>query len=185
MLSRVLVATLLLVPAPVATAVPKPAAVLRVDCLIGKGSAFRIGRHTLVSVAHVTRLPGCFIDGEPVKVTYASPTQDFTVLESNTSGPSLRVDCGGFVRGRKYVARGFARGKPFVTDVELTGTGRMDDTLAVLEGIFTVIPGMSGGPVIDAQTGRAVGTINMFEAIQGWSGSVPLSETAVCKKGAT
>jgi hypothetical protein len=41
---------------------------------------------------------------------------------------------------------------------------------------------MSGGPVLDAETGKVVGTINVYDEPSGMSGSVPLSETPVCKR---
>ena len=40
---------------------------------------------------------------------------------------------------------------------------------------------MSGGPVIDEETGKVVGLINVFQEPEGISGSVELKNTSVCK----
>jgi hypothetical protein len=98
------------------------------------------------------------------------------------AGKYLKIDCGGFVKGRQYVAVGYARAAPFLTTVALEATGQTYDGFAILVGIFTVVPGMSGGAVLDADTGKVVGTVNVYNMEQGWSGSVPLSETPLCRK---
>jgi hypothetical protein len=98
------------------------------------------------------------------------------------AGKYLKIDCGGFVKGRQYVAVGYARGLSSLTAIELEATGETFDGYSVLVGMLTVIPGMSGGAVLDEETGKVVGTVNVYNFEQGWSGSVPLSETPVCKK---
>lgn len=145
------------------------------------GSAFRIGPHLLLSVKHVTNFGTCTIDGRLAKVIYTSPASDFSVISDERSGPSLKVDCGGFVEGRKYLAIGHARGLDKLTIVELVATGKSFGGFYALRGIFTVVPGQSGGAVIDAETGRVVGTINVYDMQRGLSGSIELKGTSVCK----
>jgi hypothetical protein len=41
---------------------------------------------------------------------------------------------------------------------------------------------MSGGAVLDADTGAVVGTVNAANWEDGTSFSIPLSDTPVCKK---
>lgn len=163
-----------------------PQTILEVVCF-GKGgawagTAFRVGKGLLLSVNHVTSNGSCFIAGKPLSVKYKSPTSDFSMVNGD-DGPFLPIDCGGFVKGRKYVALGHARGLDLITQVELTATGETDGTngQAVLSGVFSVVPGQSGGPVIDEETGKVVGTVNMENYEDGLSWSVPLSGTPVCQ----
>jgi hypothetical protein len=144
------------------------------------GSAFRIGT-LLLSVKHVTNYPECYINGKKITVVYSAPDQDFSII-SDSEGPFLKVDCGGFVKGRKFLAVGHARGLDRLTTVELEGTGETTNGYAILKGISVVIPGMSGGSIIDAETGKVVGTINAFDMVNGLSYSVPLSNTPICAK---
>lgn len=154
--------------------------VVRVDCLLGRGSAFRVGPNMLLSVAHVTSMPLCNIGGKPF--TVIEKRGDFTVLQvADTSRSWLKIDCGGYVKGHRYQAIGYARGLDTQTTIDLIATGEKDGQMSQLEGVFTVIPGQSGGPIIDEDTGEAVGTTNTFEPEQGLSGSVALSDTPVCK----
>jgi hypothetical protein len=180
MIAKYLAAALLVAPASVAPAIPE-SAVEKVTCIPGVGSAFRIGKNTFASVAHVTNLGGCMIDGRPIQVVYTSPDKDFSIIKADSPGPTLRIDCGGFVANRKYSARGYARGIAEIS-IELVGTGKERAGLSILWGIFTVIPGQSGGAVIDDLTGKVVGTINAYDAPQGYSGSVELRGTPLCAK---
>jgi hypothetical protein len=100
-----------------------------------------------------------------------------------TIGPYLHVDCGGFIKGSDYEATGYARGAPFRTTVNVTDTGVSRGGLEALVGIFTFIPGQSGGPVVDSGSGYVVGTVNTYDAEDGVSGSVELKGTPVCDTG--
>lgn len=146
------------------------------------GSAFRIGPHLLLSVKHVTNLPHCMIDGLPIHVLYTSPTADFSVLIDDRAGKWLKVNCGGFIAGREYIAIGHPRGLDGLVAVKMTATGESDEGLSKLTGVFTVQPGHSGGEIIDKETGEVVGTINAADWESGLSFSVPLSETPICKR---
>jgi len=169
-------------PTPIAFA--QDAAIPKVVCPVpdgySMGTAFRVGGSLLLTVKHVTAEAPCYIDGRPVKVLYTDPKRDFSMISDGSSGPSLKIDCGGFVKGRKYLAVGHARGRDELTTVELEATGDSNWGFSVLTGVFTVVPGQSGGPVIDAETGAVVGTVNVYEFTEGVSGSVPLRDTPVC-----
>lgn len=155
-------------------------AVQRVDCLSGKGTAFYISEHLMVSVDHVTSGAACYIGNKPFKVL--SVEEDFSVLRpAAPSNDWLRIDCGGFVPGRKYVAIGHARGLPTLTEIELTATSLTTDGQTILEGVLTVIPGQSGGPIVDADSGKVVGTVNRYNMPTGQSASVALKGTSVCQ----
>ena len=183
----------LLIPSPVAPAnmtpmvVVSPDAIVQVMCFgkdwISAGTAFRVGPTGLAfSVNHVTTSTGqCFVAGKPLNIAYKSPDRDFSEILVE-AGPYLQVDCGGFVKGRKYVAFGYARGLSDVVSVELTALGKTNQNESLLYGMIPVIPGMSGGPILDAETGKVVGTVNMEDFEDGLSWSVPLSDTPVCHK---
>lgn len=184
-----LLALSVLIPSPVAPTLPavviQPESIVQVICFgkgdISSGTAFRVGpTGLLISVNHVTSSPNCFISGKPINLAYKSPTSDFSELQGE-DGPYIGIDCGGFVKGRKYLAVGFARGVSPLTVLELTGTGAHDHGQAILVGMVPVIPGMSGGAIIDEQTGRAVGVINAENFEDGLSWSQELKTTPVCK----
>jgi hypothetical protein len=193
MLFRTVAAAIsLLIPTPLAPAstqglvVISPAAIMQVWCVspkwISAGTAFRVGPSLSISVNHVTSAPGtCAVGGKAMDLAYKSPTLDFSELLTD-EGPYLQIDCGGFVKGRKYLALGFARAIDTLTTVELTATGKTSGGQEILYGIFSVVPGMSGGPLVSEDTGRVVGTVNREDFEDGISLSVPLSSTPLCKK---
>jgi hypothetical protein len=184
-------ALMLALSAPVATSVPSgqtgiPSTahpeVLRVDCIASAGTAFRTSPHRAITVAHVIENGGCFIEGEPFTVLYR--WHDFAILELPKPGKWMRLDCDGFVPGRTYVARGYARGRKTLTDVQITATKErwlsISGNLVVFNDIFTVIPGQSGGPIIDPATGKAVGTVNLYDSRGGRSAGMSLKDTVAC-----
>lgn len=174
---------------PLPLIVIQPESIVQVICFapgaVTAGTAFRIGpTGLLLSVNHVTSTKAqCYIAGKPINLAYKSPTADFSELQGD-DGPYLDIDCGGFVKGRKYIALGYGRGLKTLTEVELIGTGQHSNGEATLMGVFSVVPGQSGGPIIDEQTGKVVGTVNMENYEEGLSWSVELKNTPVCKKGA-
>lgn len=143
------------------------------------GTAFRIGPRLLLSVNHVTSEPNCKTDGQPIKVIYSHG--DFSMISDSRDGKWLKVDCGGFVKGRFYVAIGHVRGSDSLTAVPMIALGINSDGFAMLAGIFTAQPGMSGGPIIDVLTNEVVGTVNVADWEDGTTGSTELKETAVCR----
>lgn len=171
---------LLAAPASVAPAIPDGNAIPMVSCNGSRGSAVRIGPHLLVTAGHVIVNEGCKINGEPVQVVYKS-TNDFAIIRTEQTGPFLKADCGGFIKDKAYSAVGHARGLPWLTTVSLIGTGLWNAGFAGLWGVFTVIPGQSGGAVIDDETGKVVGVINWYDMQKGISGSVELKGTPLCR----
>lgn len=172
-------------PATVEQTVISPDAIVQVICPTTggyfAGTAFRVGPTGItLSVNHVTKTGTCLIDGKRVKLSYSSPDKDFSMIDGDR-GPYLGIDCGGFIKGRHYIAIGYARGLPFQTTVEMIGTGQKSGQFSILVGLWTVIPGMSGGPIVDAETGRVVGTTNVYNFEGGWSGSLALADTPVCR----
>jgi hypothetical protein len=156
--------------------------VKRIDCAQGRGSGFRIGQRHMLSVAHVTALSECGIGGFPISVTEQDGEHDFARLNSGESAPNgIAIDCRGFQPGHWYWAVGFAKGADFQTAVAIYATVfRGPDGKRILIGQHTVIPGMSGGPVLDPATGAAVGTVNAYVPGDGLSLSRELKDTSVC-----
>jgi V8-like Glu-specific endopeptidase len=154
--------------------------VVQIMCAKVAGTAFRVGPKLFLSVAHVTHNEGCTINDRPFKEL--AQQGDFAVLSYDVSDAHwLPIDCGGFKKGHRYVAIGYARAKETLTEVEMDSLGISDDGRALLNAVFVVIPGMSGGPVVDSETGKVVGTVNTYDNSTGYSGSVELHGTSVCK----
>lgn len=155
--------------------------VRQVICDEGRGTAFQTGQGW-VSVAHVTRLGHCTIDGHQITVTEQDGDQDFSRIETDVPRwlPSA-ISCEGFKPGQYYWATGYAMGKPFQTNIRVMGTGLHHISgMAMLVGEYSVIPGMSGGEIFDQQ-GRVVGTVNAYLVGTGISFSRELKGTSLCR----
>lgn len=181
-IGRALCATALLVlPASTAaptTSVPQYAAVHQVVCDEGKGTAF-LTNHGWVSVAHVTTLTGCRIDGMPIEGT-AEDGLDFATVKVALGGRPLKVNCDGFKTGTYVWAIGYAGGFGWQTMTRHYVTFKdTDDGMRYLLGSPTVIPGMSGGPVLNEQ-GEVVGTVNRYNQGLPLSYSRALRDTSLC-----
>jgi hypothetical protein len=63
----------------------------------------------------------------------------------------------------------------------MVATGKYADAgMAALVGVFTAQPGQSGGPIIDAETHKVVGTVNAADWESGATFSVELRGTSIC-----
>lgn len=154
-------------------------AIVKVSCLTGSGTAFYIGPRTLVTVAHVLT-GGCFAGGKRFEVV--SESGDFAILKvAERSRHWLQIDCKGFIGGKRYTAYGYARGLDTITSIDSESKGDIRFGFSRLQGVFHVIPGQSGGPFIDPASGKAVGTVNVFDPFRGDSGSMALKETSLCR----
>ena len=150
--------------------------VRQVVCREGRGTAFRIEGGTL-SVAHVTKLTNCTIDGQPITASQDTGLDFSTVASANKGG--FKINCGGFVPGQWYFAVGYARGWKWQTMVMLMATYATESGQQELLGPPQVIPGMSGGPVLNA-AGEVVGTVNRYHNYFPLSYSQPLKGTSLC-----
>lgn len=183
MIAKVLaVAALLLAPSSLASSEKElftnTPAVMQVFCALGSGTAFVAEGHIL-SVAHVTEGAGpCGIDAMPV-TGHQDGHLDFVTIDGDATG-GFKINCDGYSEGQTYFAIGYAEGLPKQRVIALMGTGqRADNGEAILYGDPTVIPGMSGGPIINVK-GEVVGTVNMYSTVEPLSLSVPLSDTKLC-----
>lgn len=151
--------------------------VVQVECDTGRGTAFAIRGGKRLSVAHVTNISGCKIDGEPVHATRDEGV-DFSVIEAAEHN-GFPINCEGFRPGQWYFAIGYARGWQWQTMVMILATFQNAEGQTVLIGPPTVIPGMSGGPVLNS-AGEVVGTVNRYNDSFALSFSQPLKGTSVC-----
>jgi hypothetical protein len=160
---------------------PRPE-IVRVQCLTSIGSAFYIGPRTLATAAHVVDEGElCRIDGKPFKVV--EQAEDFAILEvAEPVAKWLTVDCSGFAPGERYTAWGYARGLRTMTTVDISARGEKIFGFSRLWGVFNVIPGQSGGPITPVdQPQTVVGTVNVYNAVMGDSGSIAFKDTSVCR----
>jgi hypothetical protein len=186
LLKALFASSLLLVSAPEQTSLVfmNYPLVKKVSCNEGSGTAFRVGQNHWLSVAHVTGLHECKIDGQLITVTEQDGNNDFSRLDTPAGVPNgFKVNCEGYKPGQWYWGIGHAFGRPFQTAIAVYATyARTPNGQRVLIGEYSFIPGMSGGPVLNS-AGEVVGTVNAYVPGTGISISRELRDTAVCKKG--
>jgi hypothetical protein len=153
----------------------------KISCDEGSGTGFRIGLNHWLSVAHVTAMHNCDVDGQKIAVTEQNGSEDFSRFDTPMGVPNgFRVNCGGFIPGHWYYAVGHAQGLPFQTLLAVYATyAKYADGKRILIGEYDFIPGMSGGPVMDAE-GQVVGTVNAFIPDTPISLSRELKDTSIC-----
>jgi hypothetical protein len=181
-----LIALSLLAPLPIEDHAPhiafiKYPLVHKVQCHEGSGTAFRIGGNHWLSVAHVTSMHDCQIDGDPITVVEQDGQNDFARLDTSRGVPNgFPINCHGFIPGQWYWAVGHANGYSFHTEIAVYATfARWGDGRRILIGPRDFIPGMSGGPVLNA-AGEVVGVINAYVPGTPISISRELKDTSVC-----
>jgi hypothetical protein len=158
----------------------------QVSCTGARGTAFKVAPHKYLSVHHVTSRAGCSIDGKPIYVTYSDHAGDFSIISVYDPEPGgLPISCDGYSPGKAYLSVGFARGAPESIGVllrayDMPNAPSLARGWQIFGGVETVIPGMSGGPILGAD-GRVVGTVNAYNGAYGLSWSRPLSETVICQ----
>jgi hypothetical protein len=154
----------------------------QVVCDNSFGTAFRIGHNRLLSVDHVTSHTGCTVDNEPITVELADPELDFSIALSARPGPNIvKYSCAGIKAGEWVYAIGHAKGWPRQQMIALVSRGwKHPDGMAILHGNGTVIPGMSGGPVINA-AGEVVATVNAYNPWINLSFVRELKDTPLCQ----
>jgi hypothetical protein len=156
----------------------------KVSCDEGSGTGFRVGLQHWLSVAHVTAMHNCTVDGAAISVTEQDGNRDFSRFDTRRATENgFRVNCHGFVPGRWYFAVGHALGKDFQTLLAVYATyAKGPDGKRVLIGEYDFIPGMSGGPVLN-EAGEVVGVVNAYLPGTPISLSRELKDTSICGAG--
>lgn len=160
--------------------------VKQVRCIGSLGTAFKISANKYLSVTHVTARPGCTIDGKAVYITYSDPHGDFSIISLYDPEPGgLPISCDGYKPGKAYLSVGFARGAPESVGVmlrayDIPNAPSLIRGWQIFGGVETVIPGMSGGPIL-GEDGRVVGVVNAYNGDFGLSWSRALKDTALCR----
>lgn len=160
--------------------------VKQVVCDEARGSAFRLSTGRFASVWHVSRHSNCKIGDRPITIEHEDPVSDFSIvtIENDWETGGIEVDCHGYQEGNWYYSVGFARGWPASVTISIRNGGPfLLNTIlkgwSIFKGVEYVIPGMSGGPILDIY-GKAVGTVNAYNDT-GLSWSRPLKETILCQ----
>ena len=178
---------------PLASAVPPPQApaelvavnfplVHQVMCDRSRGTAFRVGPNEFMTVAHVAANYGCTINGAPFTIRTINWKLDAAEIDLPIRKlGAIEVSCDGFIPGKWYYAVGYAYGLPYQSMIAVYAVKNPHNSgMQIFKGRGTFIPGMSGGPVLDDQ-GRAVGTVNAYNADYGLSFSRAFKDTIVCQ----
>lgn len=139
------------------------------------GTAFKVGPTYYLTARHVVLGGQCSIGGVPVTINTMDEKHDFATLTGPASPHILATNCRGFHSGQTYLARGFPGGQSYNIFMPMIASALSVGGFRTFTGA-DVIPGMSGGPVMDTQ-GRVTGIVNMR-----WpSRSMPLSSTGFCR----
>lgn len=185
-------------PAPMYRGMENLSVVRHLMCDEGSGSGFIAADGVIATALHVASMTNCR-DAETGNgyVTYHRDTvHDFALMTGVT--PDMlpaKVDCGGYVKGKEYIALGITSFKQrfsLFRRVTTIAQGYEDITVGGndLRGIYqldgNIVPGMSGGPIDDAETGAVVGITNVGYFTRngdpvGVSYSFELKDTVLCK----
>jgi hypothetical protein len=164
---------------PVSSDVVRYAQVRQVDCNEGKGTAVNTDKGW-ISADHVTSLSFCEIEGHPIDAK-GERGLDFSTLRVAIRGAQFKVNCDGIKPGSWVFAAGYAGGYSWQTMTRHLATyQKTDDGLRILLGSPTVIPGMSGGAVLN-EKGEIVGIVNAYSKIYPISYTRELRDTSLCR----
>lgn len=158
------------------TAIPWDAIVL-LSCGDYTGTAFHIGNGRYITADHVvSTVRECSAGKATLKVVGEDGDTDIAELSGPVIDAKFEIDCAGYKVGQQYLAVGYPLGQ-YRTEYPLiySAFGRdPDGGIGMFIGA-DVIPGMSGGPVINEQF-RVTGIIN-----RRWpSRSRALADTYLC-----
>jgi hypothetical protein len=176
-------------------------AIRLIACDEGIGTGFLIGDDIVATAEHVSSLSNCVdvASGNRLKSYLNDKANDFGLMTGVLPRTSyFKTSCTTYKKGRVYSAYGissFMSNEYILRSVSVMATGTYKDVtfrdgstskgLSVLTGYN--VQGMSGGPIVDIQTGKVVGIVNagvngLFGIPVGVSYSYELSKTPLCNK---
>lgn len=193
-----LAAALFFVPAPAGSQPPPAGFTVKLIASDGggHGSAVHIGNGYLLTAAHVLAAGGALtakvdngVEAQP-EVLWANRDYDIALLRlpATPAAAQANVDCSETPVGSAYIAFGNPQSLEFVSAAgrvvsKARKLGHWQEVV-ILDG--TVVPGMSGGPVVSRGkvVGISAGVLNtslggMFPSITGFGIAVPGS--TICK----
>lgn len=152
------------------------------------GTMIYIKPDTFLTANHVVSNFQCFdIETQTPLTTYLIyPDKDIAILTAKAGTKSgIPYNCDGFSPGRTYFAFGYAGGTTFVMNRVVAGkiarkvTMQGTDLYGLREIYGLIIPGMSGGPIVD-EFGVLYGinNITMSKGTKGYSREI--KDTALC-----
>jgi S1-C subfamily serine protease len=119
--------------------------------------------------------PGCKVNGVDITDIRLSEN-DFARFKGPESSVQARLTCRRYEAGDSYLAVGYAFGAPFLTSSPLIASA-FDTDPEHTEFVGEVIPGMSGGAVMDTR-GYVRGIVN-----KRWPArSIALADTPLCER---
>lgn len=158
----------------------------KINCDEGSGTGFKLSTGVWVSVAHVTTLSNCRVDGIPIFVTHSDPLGDFStfIVPGDYRKGGIKPDCDGFQERQWYFGTGHAGGLPILTSIPVMFAQVLNDVphprgWKVL-AYNRYIKGQSGGPALNVR-GEATGTVNALGIDYRISFSRQLRDTIVCQ----
>jgi hypothetical protein len=155
-----------------------------IRCGRASGTLFQVAPGVLMTAAHVTRNGPCSVDDVPLEIMLEDNALDYALLRG-TVGQPMTLLCKEMKRGRTFYGIGYAGGR-YRMDSRLFAQSR---TKANVEGTSYsgmmrfgggVIPGMSGGPVIDGE-GRVVAIVNASNAELSTALGRSVKDTILCR----
>ena len=164
----------------------------RIMCSSYTGTGVVIGEGTMITAAHVIQPTDICVDQESGQigvVVYKDFSADVATVKFSKKlfSEKMEISCKGFKKGGRYFAIGYEHGESLVIN-RMVGSGVTEQVLTVEGGNYPqmsmlfgrIIPGMSGGPIVDDK-GRMVGMNNATDSqMRGWSRS--MRDTKYCAK---
>lgn len=175
-------------------------AMVVIRCEEGQGTGFIIGDGIVATALHVASMHSCkdAKTDRPMMMYKADKEHDFALMTHRAlfKMPPMHYDCAAYTPGRTFTAYGmssFNQEGLIARAVSLKFNGIYQDVLlgsdmfygmAVLSGYN--VHGMSGGPIVDQETGMVIGIVNAGAdgpdgLPVGISMSFQLKDTILCK----
>jgi hypothetical protein len=151
------------------------------------GSGVRISDNIVITARHVIQdhntgqYRECEIAGRPVKLRWVHPHADLVAVEVELGiGYRAPYSCEGIKPGRRYMAIGHSSIADGAVFMMLTGTNVPLDKWGRAQLNGTAFPGMSGGEIVDMESGSFVAITVAKDVDKPWVWAVPLTNTYLC-----
>jgi S1-C subfamily serine protease len=162
----------------------------------GTGTMFYIGDGKFLTADHVSADRTCtdLATGQPLTILKRDKLKDIALLKMDIPTEQIqykfKLNCKGFKKGKSYYAFGYHyilgyQGNRLVATKKFTGSDFIVDDVYKMEGLRVlvgfIIQGMSGGPIIDMETGEVIGLNNVTGSGGSRAYSRELKDTFICQ----